>query len=480
MKHPDVNRMLSRQANLFRVCLTVLFVWIVIRAGAQQIIWAKVYPLEKIDQISCLTRDVWGDLYAGGYTRRNVIGGSLGNAIVYKLEGNGDTLFSRYLNIKGDARSIVIDPHGMVLIGVRQYDTGLNSYNTIFCRMTPEGFVFQWDTININLTIHSSIIGKDSSWIMVGETRSATMGGWRDMFFQRIQKDGTIDPLITLNQGHPDFTAHRVEQLPNGHYLMSGHMGSRIVSYELDEFGQSPVFRQWYQTPNLTNLYSGHISRINGQRYMIAAQGNPSIIGQYDSLLQKYWLKKDEGNQIPPQVMLDGSVVVGYRSGLPPYQSFFRIGADSLYIWNMTFRDSLLARGLSGNLDLYCFTYFDDQSAVVAGVYEGGITTTTQSDPFLMKIANVGTPVTSLSKPKKGPLQNETLAPWPNPSSGTLYMKQHFDKAEVRFYNLSGKEMAQYQIRFGQPIELSALPPGLYLYRAVIDGKSYSGKVVKR
>jgi hypothetical protein len=122
------------------------------------------------------------------------------------------------------------------------------------------------------------------------------------------------------------------------------------------------------------------------------------------------------------------------------------------------------------------FNYLDDQSAVAAGVLDNGLT---YFDPIFLKIANVGTPVTSLSKPKKGPLQNETLAPWPNPSDGTLYLKQHFDKAEIHLYQLSGQEVAQYQIRFGQPIQIHQLPAGLYLYRAVIDGKAFSGKIVK-
>jgi hypothetical protein len=275
--------------------------------------------------------------------------------------------------------------------------------------------------------------------------------------------------------------ANRVEQLPNGHYLVSGYVGSRIASYELDEWGMNPVFKQWYQTPDFSNLSTGHISRINGQRYMIGGEGGPSLVGQFDSLSNKYWLRKDIGTQIPPQAMTDGSVVFGYRTGPPLYQTLFRLGPDSSTIWNMALKDSLMVRGLPGVVQVKAFSYFEDQSAVLAGTYrwDGVGTTDTKDDPIFLKIANVGTPVTSLSKPKKGPLQNETLAPWPNPTDGTLYLKQHFDKAEIHLYQLSGQEVAQYQIRFGQPIQIHQLPTGLYLYRAVIDGKAFSGKIMK-
>jgi hypothetical protein len=272
--------------------------------------------------------------------------------------------------------------------------------------------------------------------------------------------------------------ANRVEQLPNGHYLVSGYVGSRIASYELDEWGMNPVFKQWYQTPDFSNLSTGYVSRINGQRYMIGGEGNPSHVGLVDSLGQFIWHRKEFGIQVPPIALQDTSILFGY-SGMPqpPYHSLTRLKADSSKIWYMALGDSLQARGLFGNLTLKAFSFFEDQSAVIAGTfYQSGVTA---DDPLFLRIANVGTPVTSLSKPKKGPLQNETLAPWPNPSDGTLYLKQHFDKAEIHLYQLSGQEVAQYQIRFGQPIQIHQLPAGLYLYRAVIDGKAFSGKIVK-
>jgi hypothetical protein len=40
--------------------------------------------------------------------------------------------------------------------------------------------------------------------------------------------------------------------------------------------------------------------------------------------------------------------------------------------------------------------------------------------------------------------------------------------------------MGSYTIAFGQAIQVQDYPAGIYLYRAVIDGKAYSGKIVKQ
>jgi len=472
-------------SHLHRNKLAAIIFFLLLTIGLegfpQQILWTKLYQLPKADDIRFITQDQEGNMYAGGRTDRNTLGppGAYEPSILYKLTPDGDTLYSKYLGYYGYAQTAICDFNGNLKIGITQQGPGLTGGYTILLQMTPDGFIFKRDSVQKRLSIRSSMVGKDSSWILVGTKINEFNGNWLDGFFLRVQKDGTIDSYVTLNPNHPDCGADRVEQLPNGKYLVSGHVGSRIAAYTLDPDGSNVQYEQWYQTPDLSFLYSGHVSRINSQRYMIAAEGGPSVVGQCDSLLNKYWLKKEVGTQIPPQAMTDGSVVFGYSKGFPPYQVFYRVGVDSSYIWNMPIRDSLVTRGYWGNLRLKCFTYFEDESAVVAGYYNDGNATTAE-DPFFIKISNVGTPVTSLSKPKRGPLKNETLAPWPNPTGGTLYLKQHFDMAEVRLYNLAGREVGQYNIHFGQPIDVSAFPAGVYLYRAVIDGKPFSGKIIKQ
>ena len=447
-------------------------------ARGQQIHWVKLYPLEKADQINCITRDE-NFLYAGGYTYRNAIYFNTTpyhKAIVVKLDLNGDTIFIKDLGIPGEVTCMALDPYGNLRVNVRKNSWELNYPMSL--SMTPNGFIFKIDTLK--RVPRACVMGRDSSLILTGWQARTGFPNDRSMYFSRVQKDGSQDPIIELNPGHPNCVANRVEQLPNGHYLVSGYVDSRIASYDLDEWGLNPDFKEWYQTPDFSNLTAGHVGQLGKKNWMIGAQGNPSVIGALDSLGNKRWLKKENGQIIPPQAIVDQSIVFGYRIGVPPYQVLYRMGIDSSYVWNIAFRDSLVARGFSGNVDLTCFAFLEDESAVIAGNYNGGTGSSTGQDPFFLRIANIGTPVTSVIKPKKGPLANESLAPWPNPTSGTLYLKQHFDKAEIHIYTIAGKEVGNYKIGFAQPIDISGYSSGVYLYRAIIDGKLYSGKIVKQ
>ncbi len=457
---------------------SLVFFLLTNHSQAQQVIWAKLYPLPEGDKITCIAQDTFGDMYVGGSTRRGrYFPGGISRAMIYKLNPEGDTIFSLWPGIYGEVQAILVDHNQVVRLAVFSesnlpYQTGLHLLS-----MTTDGLIFKRDTIPNILYVNNSCLGKDSSWILSGFSLNPINGLFFDTYVQRIRKDGTIEPFFTLNNNVSE-QAHRVEQLPNGKYLVSGSGGGKVISYTFDENLTNPQpFETWYQATGANPMSTGHVSRINNQRYMVGGQSNPSIVGHQDSLKNFYWSRRDNGVQIPPQAMQDGSTVFGYKTGAPLFQTLYRLGPDSSTIWNMRLKDSLVTRGMNGFVEINCFTYFEDQSAVLAGKYY--LSGLTDFDPIFLRISNVGTPVTSLSKPKRGTLSNETLAPWPNPTGGTLYLKQHFDKAEIRLYTLTGREVGQYQIRFGQPIEISHLKGGVYLYRAVIDGKSYSGKIIK-
>ena len=451
----------------------------------QQIQWAKRYALPKPDAIFCVAKDSSGNIYAGGSTDRNIPGTPwtvYHMGFLMKLTPNGDTLFTQEIGY-GTIFSMVVDFEENIRINL--FSESKNPFFDkllILIKMQPDGFVLRRDTIQPvpnGMYPFSSIVGKDSSLIVVGRTPRPSNPSQTSMFFLRVQKNGSVDPWVELNPGHPNCGANRVEQLPNGNYLVSGYVGSRIASYELDSLGLNPQFRQWYQTPNFLNFTSGYLSQAPNKSWAMAGETGPTRVAYLDSSQNKIWMHEQTSILYPPQVMTDGNIVYGFNKNTVPYNVFFKRQKDSTTTWFFNLSDSLSNRGIGGDVLVGGYFYFPDSSGLFAGtIYQGN--SLFDRDPFFIKIAKVGIPVTSLSKPTQGTLANETLAPWPNPTGGTLYLKQHFDKAEIRLYNLAGKEMGQYQIRFGQAIDISLYSQGIYFYRAVIDGKHYSGKIIKR
>ena len=444
----------------------------------QQLKWAKVFPLPQTDKLQCIIRDNQF-IYAAGSTRRNAPGSSFFKVVIYKINPeNGDTIFVKDLGFSGVPYSMTLDQAGRIRfnceIRAQPWDYPaaliLNSEGEILEKDTLRGYPY------------ACTMGKDGSLVVVGSRGRTGFPGQICMYFQRIDANGILQPWVELPFGTKESIADRVEQLPNGNYFISGRFGRKAVSCEVDSVGGNPQYHEWYQTPDSSLISSGYIGLLGKRNWMVAGQAGPCFVGIYDSTKNKTWLKKEVGALAPPLAMKDTSIVFGYASPTPPHNFYYRFGADSSLKWYFNMRDSLTQRGLPGAVYVVSYAFFEDESAVFVGTYNDdiGVPGDTGDDPIFMRIGNVGTPVSVLEKPKSGPLQNETLAPWPNPTGGILYLKQHFDKAEIRLYNLAGKEMGSYKINFAQSIDISAFPQGVYLYRAVIDGKGYSGKVVKK
>ncbi|MFN9900767.1 MAG: hypothetical protein ACK55Z_18700, partial [bacterium] len=59
------------------------------------------------DQITCIAQDTFGDMYAGGFSRKGSLFWCLcPKAMVYKLNPEGDTIFSKWTDIYGEVNAI--------------------------------------------------------------------------------------------------------------------------------------------------------------------------------------------------------------------------------------------------------------------------------------------------------------------------------------------------------------------------------------
>lgn len=71
---------------------------------------------------------------------------------------------------------------------------------------------------------------------------------------------------------------------------------------------------------------------------------------------------------------------------------------------------------------------------------------------------------------------------YPNPTSGNiwLHLPHNWEEGLLHVYDAGGKSVASFRLRKDVPADLSALQPGIYLYRVSAGNREYSGKLLKR
>ena len=468
------------QNQRIRKGLLVLFLMLRgIIAESQEIVWEKRIPLKKDDQIFCMAKDTDGNIYLGGNTMRSgvrFIATDYYRALLVKLNPEGDTIYTRILPEYGSVLSIVQDKFNVMHINVKKYSLE-PSYSEawVLLKMSSDGFIFRRDTIvptGEQPYPYHCLLASDSSVLITGNKPNNNRNG---MFFQRVNPDYSLGEFRLFQPNNTSTEGKNIEELPNGRIMISGPFSNRLGSVEMDKDGNNDSSWTW-QSDTSANYYqnAAFVSQTKEKGFLGRVDGR---LRWYDSLRNKFMFIKPYyavWNVVTPHS--DGSFIYNETNG-GNVSHLIKRSYDSTIVWNFNIADPSSSVPFSIK-SINCSIYNDDQSAIFAG--NVGVDTAYRSDPYLIKIANVGTPVTSLVKPQKGILANESLAPWPNPGSTTVYLKQHFHSAEVRLYNLSGKEMGYYQLRFAQPIDVSGYRQGIYLYRAIIDGKAYSGKIIKR
>jgi len=341
-------------------------------------------------------------------------------------------------------------------------------------KMTSEGLIFRRDTIvpgGEQPYPYHCILASDSSVIITGNKRQNNRNG---MFFQRVNPDYTLGEFKIYQPNNKSTEGNNIEELPNGRIMISGPFSNRLGSVEVNKDGTGDSSWVW-QSDTTSNFYQtgAFVGQAKDKGFLGRVDG---LFRWYDSLRHKFLSIRPAYSVRVTHTHTDGSFVYNRTDGGVVSQLIKR-NYDSTIVWNFNIATASTAVPYPYK-KINSVIYNEDQSAIFAGTV--GVDTAYMSDPYLIKIANVGTPVTSLIKPKKGILANESLAPWPNPSSSTVYLKQHFNRAEIHLYNMAGKEMGQYHLQFAQPIDVSGYESGIYLYRAVVDGKAFSGKIIKR
>jgi len=258
----------------------------------------------------------------------------------------------------------------------------------------------------------------------------------------------------------------------NGNIFCSGYEGSRIWSIELNPDGHLVETHTWFQDPEFVVWSDAQVISTGDSGYIVRGantNNTRTYLARYDTNRNKIWGGFQSIRTSVPYVFADGGFIL-----VPSFRILTRFRADSSIKWSISTGIGLIPGGKSIS-DMY---FFSDESVLAVGMQS--LSSLQQRNVWLARITNFGQPVPVYLEVKDGPRITENLIPWPNPASDKIFLKQEYLLADIKLYTTAGREVGQYRLQSGAPIDISGLEQGMYLYRAMIDGKGYSGKIIKQ
>jgi len=186
---------------------------------------------------------------------------------------------------------------------------------------------------------------------------------------------------------------------------------------------------------------------------------------------QRIWGGEQTGGFGPFLMNEDGSILANRSVSFSELQ-INKYGPDSSLIWSST---SLLSNGY--RRALFDMLYLGNDTGIVVGVQYNQ---TNPTGPFfyIAKFSGVGYPFDPLGI-KQPHLVKKDAFPFPNPTTGLFRLKKEYQKGEIHFFALSGKLMKSEMLVTKGMIDISGFPAGTYFYRAILDGRPHTGKIVK-
>lgn len=455
----------------------------------QQFLWERSFHLEYESFYSvCQSTD--NQILAGGLTTKfgftdPVVGEIYGSALV-KLGQEGDSLWIKKMPFPGKIQNLI--PNGLGLIWavyqVRQPylqpSNDLMYFPAVTLLADDSAIVVQQSFPALNtFQLGDSYLTTDGGLLLFGTKSPSLYPGYTSDFYAlKLDGIGNLEWSRAYNPGPTNSFCQggQVEPMANGNFLVSGSMGSRIVSFEIDpETGNDTNFVQWYQTPSNHLFDSPGVLQAPDSSFIVSGSKRVSpayfYLGRHKSPGVKNWGGEQRGGSFPPVLNADGSCIMVY--GISPNTFVVKINSDSSIAWNI---NTLTQSQLPGRKVLNDILYNPDGTGYMVGYN----TQTGQSDNFyIAKFSGIGEPFdpTGVKHPH---LVKSDAVPFPNPTQTSFRFRKAFQKGEVYLFSITGKRV------FSEPhllpdcaIDVSGLAAGTYLYRAVLDGRPHWGKVVK-
>lgn len=467
----------------------LISLWFGLFCKGQTIEWAKSYDFgspgardEYVDQI-IQTEDssylAIARIGSMGYSAPGQ-GRQYGLALVH-LSKTGDTLFVKNMKVTmSESNSLCKTWDQKLLIAfTMNVDTALGSkmrvYKTDYAGNTIWMYPFigqSWQDAFIRKVIPT----RDDGAFVVGEANSIFPGSWRDGFLAKINFFGQLE--WSLRYTDASYTSiNNMEEMPDGNYLLSGSAGQRIWSCVVDSTGFQLSDKTWFKSHETGGMINTGVKQGHGAQSYYAFGEHTSrrtAVVKYDQNGDSVWVKRNTWVGRPPNISLDGGYAraEGYIQG---NYYFSKYASDSSNLWRI-----LLTDFQSTPIGIACIAYDGLGSAVLAGYKNNG--TPNRDDMYLIKVSNVGYPVDPLSAKGKVVTQNPKgpeLVAYPNPCQQFFYLQGIKGKTKVALYNLQGALLQSYTIGPTEAIPAWKLSPGIYVWKAEVGGKVFTGKMIK-
>lgn len=487
-----------------KICIKYsLLIWLALTkftVSGQQIIWEKNIGWLGPDEITSVTESDSGRFFGLGFSLRyglNQSGlGSFRGASLIKFNSNGDTLFTRNLNL-------YCQSWGTPYIGKfwnNQYVAVINV--ELPTSPSPSGIKRFPAVLLINEqgeVVQSRFFPQHEFCIINGVAKTPDNGlvlsGYKsslDVFHTDSMFAMKVNFLLEqewankyTNIANAAYRGEHLEPMANGNYLVSGKLGKRIYGMELDSNGTLVNEKIYYQTPsnrvlNEGKLYQGFgMGFIHHGYYLDGSNNTVGFFGRQDKFGNKIW-----GGEIPINnvndfvVNREGTFIVainGFES------SISRFTKDSTLLWKVSLGIGWPLKFVNGLL----FTKPD--TGLVFGYYQP-LTGNLGQQFWIAKIAGVGTaydPVypedtvtisiqEKIFRPKDAPIL------YPNPTAERIQFKKLSQKTLLSIYSTKGKKLFEKYILPYEFIDVCPLEPGAYLYHLTMGERVFTGKFLKK
>lgn len=461
----------------------------------QTIVWEKAVPLGPAggDQLNAVTFTSDFSYLAGGRSMEyslTIPGNSdFPRAVLTKINSQGDTTWVKLLPSLGTVKGLHPMENGLIWAVIEAVQPFLPANNFFF----PRAILLANDSIPIvtasfpqldYFEVGDSYPTNDGGVIIFGSRMPSIVPGFqKDFYALKINALGQEVWSRPYPLGIAGFgTAGQIEPMANGRFFCSGSDGKRLVSFEIfEDDGRDTLFKTWYTSPGNKVLDFPAGVQIPGQEfgfqgtYISGGSNYRFFLGKFNSLGIKLWGGEQSGGILPIPLMAnsDSSLIANYGFSASDIR-VVRLGKDSSIIWSLNNVNS----SITGFKQFYGMLYNGDDTGILVG------SVTKPTNPvgpyfYVAKFSGVGYPYdpTGLKQPH---LVQKDAFPFPNPSAGLLQLKKEYQKGEIHFFTLSGKCMKSETLKTKGLIDISAFPSGTYFYRAILDNKPHTGKIIKQ